>query len=168
MAASWPQHRIKALGGSDFRLLAGPIDFAGFAQIDIFVDVETTVSTDGRVELKSKSIEVSLLKGDKCRKVPVEFDLQGVMEPVVNDESQQSQDVRIKGFVQYESAGTLQGGLLYVPTLALRLSTKSINKTILTFAKRDFVSGIKNNFREWYTPERQSACEETRQLQSAL
>mmetsp|Transcript_27714 Transcript_27714/g.61851 ORF Transcript_27714/g.61851 Transcript_27714/m.61851 type:complete len:280 (-) Transcript_27714:133-972(-) len=161
MAASWPRHRIKAMGGSEFRLIQEPIDFAGLVKIDFFVDVETTVSSDGRVVLRSKGIETTLVTGNGRRKVPVELKLWGELQPVAKSLEQPNETgARLKGFVQYETSGPLQGPLFLVPDAVLKISTRAINKAILTFAERDFVNGINRNFREWYTPARRAELEQ--------
>ena len=152
ICASWPRERTMALpGAGDFRLVQLPISFAGAATIDFHVDVHLDVDPrDGRVTLRSYAVDTSVsLRGGSKTKVIVDLELQGELRPIAAA-SRTTEEAEIAGFVAYETSGSLQGPLVLLPDAALRAATEAINHTVLLFARRDFVRGIKRNFDAWY------------------
>lgn len=159
MAASWPRDRIQNLDSpGNFRLIQEPINFAGLATIDFFVDVHVDVSPQGTVTLESYDIQTTATINGQSKRVPVQLKLRGGLDPVFNPSSSDStslessraeEGARLKGFVGYEASGPLQGPLVVCPDPVLKIATEAINRAILLFARRDFVQGIARNYRLW-------------------
>mmetsp|Transcript_29541 Transcript_29541/g.59324 ORF Transcript_29541/g.59324 Transcript_29541/m.59324 type:complete len:260 (-) Transcript_29541:170-949(-) len=162
MAASWPRDRIRKLKApGDFRLIQEPLDFAGLIQIDFFVDVHVDISPEGRVSLESYGIETTATVNGQRKVVPVELKLRGGLDPVVGPSlrTPTNEGARLKGYVAYDSGGALLGPLIFCPDVVLRGATSAINRTILLFARRDFVNGIARNFNTWFTPKQKAEIE---------
>jgi hypothetical protein len=168
IAASWPAERTVRLGNGNFRLVQDPINFAGLVKIEFFVDVHVDVEPNGRVALQSYNIQTTAqLRGGPPVLAPVEINLQGELKPVLRGEASKIRRAvggsidqsLIEGFVAYSSSGPLTGPIAFTPDAVLKVSTDAINTAILTFARRDFVNGIKRNFDRWYTPQRRQEIE---------
>ena len=168
IAASWPAERTVPLGNGNFRLVQLPINVAGLLKVEFFVDVHVDVEPNGSVALQSYNIQTTAqLQGGKAIPVPVEINLQGELKPVLRGQASKirtavggsADQAVIEGFVAYTTTGPLTGPVALLPDAALRVSTDAVNSAILTFARRDFVNGIKRNFDRWYTPQRRLEIE---------
>lgn len=168
IAASWPAERTVPLGNGNFRLVQLPINVAGLLKVEFFVDVHVDVQPNGSVSLQSYNIQTTAqLQGGKAFPVPVEINLQGELKPVFRGQASKlrtavggsADQAVIEGFVAYTTTGPLTGPVALLPDAALKVSTDAVNSAILTFARRDFVNGIKRNFDQWYTPQRRLEIE---------